>query len=168
MKLEFCAVCGTTEGLHQHHIEPIIQTGIKRTKKKGYNPEKPLKDCDSLEVFSFLFDQGVISDDGTITVCDYHHNILHGIMKFQMAHHSNLIKKGIEKARENGTVLGRPTVVNDDLKSEVLNLRKQNVGIKTIAKKFGIGVGTVYSIIDSPPPKNFGILSYLQEKISNP
>ena len=68
MKLGFCAVCGTTEGLHQHHIQPIILTGIKRTRKRGYNSNKPLKDCDSKEIFAFLFDQGVISDDETITV----------------------------------------------------------------------------------------------------
>jgi hypothetical protein len=35
MILPFCAVCGTTEGLHQHHLEPVIQTGIERKRKKG-------------------------------------------------------------------------------------------------------------------------------------
>ena len=166
MILPFCAVCGTTEGLHQHHLEPVIQTGIERKRKKGYDSKKPLNECDSMEVFAYLFDQGIISDDGTITVCDYHHNILHGIMKFQMANHNNLIKKGIQKARENGTKWGRPSIVDDDMKVKVLNFRKQGVGIKKIANTLNIGVGTVYNIMESPPPKNFGILTYLQEKIS--
>jgi len=147
MKLEFCAVCGTTEGLHQHHIQPVIQTGIKRTKKKGYRSDKLLKDCDSLEIFAFLFDQGVISDDGQITVCDYHHNILHGIMKFQLANHSNLIKKGIEKARESGTQLGRPSKVDDLMILEVINLRNAGMPIRKIAEN--LGIGTVYSCISS-------------------
>jgi hypothetical protein len=148
MKLGFCAVCGTTEGLHQHHIQPIVLTGIKRTRKRGYNSNKPLKDCDSKEIFAFLFDQGVISDDETITVCDYHHNILHGIMKFQMADHSSLIKNGIEKARQNGTVLGRPTVVNEDLKNQLVTLRASGVPIKKIAKQLDIGIGTFYKIME--------------------
>ena len=166
MILPFCAVCGTTEGLHQHHLEPVIQTCIERKRKKGYDSKKPLSECDSMEVFAFLFDQGVISDDGTITVCDYHHNILHGILKFQMANHINLIKKGLERARANGTKLGRPSVITEDVKYEVLTLRKQGVSIKKLANQFNIGVGTVYSILESPPPKNFGVLTYLQEKNS--
>lgn len=155
MKLEFCAVCGTTESLHQHHIEPVVVTNIKRKKKKGYNENKPLKECDSIEVFAWLFDQGVITDDGTITVCDYHHNILHGIVKFQKAQHDSLIKLGIKKARENGATWGRPTKLNLDLFNKVKAMREQSIGIKTIAKKLGIGVGTVYRVINGEyvPPK---------------
>ena len=148
MKLGFCAVCGTTESLHQHHIQPVIMTGIKRTRKKGYSDTKPLKDCDSKEIFAFLFDQGIISDDETITVCDYHHNILHGIMKFQMANHSNLIKSGIEKARQNGTVLGRPSVLDDAIRTEVKSLRQSGITIEKIARKFDIGIGTVYKVLE--------------------
>jgi hypothetical protein len=148
MKLRFCAVCGTTEGLHQHHIQPIVLTGIKRTRKRGYSSNKPLKDCDSKEIFAFLFDQGVISDDETITVCEYHHNILHGIMKFQLADHKNLIKAGIEKARQNGTVLGRPSVVNEELKHQLITLRSSGVPIKQIAKQLDIGIGTYYKIME--------------------
>ena len=133
MKLEFCAVCGTTEGLHQHHIEPVVITNIKRKRKRGYNANKPLKDCDSTEVFAWLFDQGVITDDGTITVCDYHHNILHGIMKFQKAQHNNLIKEGIKKARENGVVLGRPSKIDEHLiddMNKIHSLYEQDRGEK--------------------------------------
>jgi hypothetical protein len=148
MKLEFCVVCGVTEGLHQHHINPVVRTGISRTKAKGYSADKKLKDCNSFEVFAWLFDQGVITDDGEITVCDYHHNILHGIVKFQQAQHNELIKLGIQKARDKGVILGRPSKLNKLIYDEVLEHKKNGIGIKTIAKKMQIGVGTIYRILN--------------------
>ena len=157
MKLEFCAICGTTEDLHQHHINPVVRTGITRTRAKGYNPNAKLKDCNSFEVFAWLFDQGIITDDGQITVCGYHHNILHGIVKFQTAQHNELIKLGLQKARDNGTILGRPTKLNEAIYDQILSSRKKGVAIKTIAKNLQIGVGTVYRVIDgdyTPPVLN--------------
>ena len=144
MKLEFCAVCGTTSDLHQHHIEPVVFTGIRRKKLKGYDNKKPLKDCTPFEVFAFLFDQGIISDDGELTVCGFHHNIIHGIVKFQMAEHGKLIQEGIKKAIAKGVQLGRPTILNDDIIKGVNQMREQGVSIKKIADYYSIGVGTVY------------------------
>ena len=79
MKLNFCAVCGVETDLQQHHIEPVVFSKIGRKKAKGYDDNKPLKDCTSMEVFKWLFDKGIITDDGEITVCSYHHHLMHGI-----------------------------------------------------------------------------------------
>jgi hypothetical protein len=148
MKLEFCAVCGITTDLQQHHIEPVVFSKIGRKKVKGYDANKQLKDCTSMEVFKWLFDQGIISDDGEVTVCSYHHNLMHGIVKFQKAEHINLVKEGVRKARERGVIMGRPTKVNDDMKKQVIQLIQDEVGIKVIAKRLHIGIGTVYSIME--------------------
>lgn len=148
MKLKFCAVCGIETDLHQHHIEPVVWKKIGRERKKGYDSNKKLKECTSMEVFAWLFDQGVISDHGEITVCSYHHSILHGIVKFQKAEHNKLIREGQRKAKEKGIKLGRPRkLTNED---EVLEYVKTN-GIKQTAKQFNIGVGTVYRIMGESP-----------------
>jgi hypothetical protein len=147
MKLDFCAVCGSTKDLHQHHIEPVVFSKITRKKSKRYDGEKKLKDCDSTEVFAWLFDQGVITDDGEITVCSYHHNILHGIVKFQTAAHSTLIKEGIKNAKENGVKMGRPTIVTSDMRENIRHDHEQGTSIRSIAKKYQIGIGTVYSVL---------------------
>ena len=148
MKLNFCAVCGTTKDLHQHHIEPVILTKIDRKNSKKYNGEKKLKDCTSMEVFGWLFDQGIITDDGEITVCSYHHNILHGIVKFQAAEHSKLIKEGIKKAKENGVSIGRPKSEAIKSKDEIIEDYKQGNSIRALGKKYNCGIGTVYKIIE--------------------
>jgi len=144
MKLLFCAVCGTTEDLHQHHIDPVIMTGAKRKKHKGFDANKPLSQCNSQEIFAFLFSQGIISDDEEITVCSYHHNILHGIIKYQRTEHTKLIREGQRKAIERGVKIGRPSVLNDDKKNTIKLLREKGMGILAISKQLNCGVGTVY------------------------
>jgi hypothetical protein len=148
MKLDFCAVCGITTDLHQHHIEPVIMTGVRRKKLKGYDPNKKLNDCKPTEVFAWLFDQGIISDDGEITVCSYHHHLIHGIVKFQLAEHNKLIKEGQQKARERGVKIGRPTKQDDQTIFKVKQLRESGVGIKKIARDLDLGIGTIYSIME--------------------
>lgn len=147
MKLDFCAVCGVKTDLHQHHIEPVVFSKIGRKKIKGYDANKQLKDCTSMEVFKWLFDQGIISDDGEITVCSYHHHLMHGIIKFQKTEHTNLVKEGMRKAKESGIHIGRPTKINDDMSKKVVTLIDDGVGIKKIAKSLNVGIGTVYSMM---------------------
>jgi hypothetical protein len=147
MKLEFCAVCGVTTDLQQHHIEPVVFSKIGRKTPKGYDANKQLKDCNPIEVFKWLFDQGIISDDGEITVCSYHHHLMHGIVKFQVAEHNKLIREGQRKARERGVIMGRPTKVNEFVSGEVENLLESGVPIKTIGKRLKIGIGTIYKIM---------------------
>lgn len=148
MKLEFCAVCGTDRDLQQHHIEPVVYSKInRRAKSKKYDANKKLKDCNSMEIFAFLFDQGVISDDETITVCSYHHNILHGIMKFQKYEHSRMIKEGQKAAVAKGIKVGRPTKLTDEVRKEIITDRTNGMGIKKIASKHDVGIGTVYEVL---------------------
>ena len=147
MKLDFCCVCGTKEDLQQHHLEPVVFTGAKRKSKK-YDPNKQLKDCDSFELFACLFNKGFISDDATLTVCSFHHNILHGVVKFQKNLHSEMIKEGLDKVRNSGVKLGRPSNITDNTKKQVVILRKGGQGPKQICKALKIGCGTYYKIIE--------------------
>jgi hypothetical protein len=148
MKLDFCVVCGTKDDLHQHHIEPLIRGKIKKVSvNKSYDENKSLKDCDTYEIFGFLMDQGFISDDGCITVCSFHHNIIHGVLKYTKAKATEMIKKGQEAARERGVKIGRPSNLTLERYNNIKeDLIKGELGIKRIAKKYGVGVGTIYSI----------------------
>ena len=63
----------------------------------------------------------------------------------------NLIRErvlaGQQRAKANGVKLGRPSKMNDGMKSAVKLLREKGMGIKQIAKELQIGVGTVYSVM---------------------
>jgi DNA invertase Pin-like site-specific DNA recombinase len=147
MKLNFCAVCGTDKDLHQHHIEPVVLSNIDRKRSKRYDGEKKLKECTSMEVFGWLFDQGIITDDGEITVCSYHHNILHGIVKFQAAEHSKLIREGIKKAQSQGKKMGRPISLIYEKKEEIIQKHLNGASIRSLSTEYNCGIGTVYKVL---------------------
>jgi DNA invertase Pin-like site-specific DNA recombinase len=63
----------------------------------------------------------------------------------------NLIRERVlavqQRAKANGVKLGRPSKMNDGMRSAVKLLREKGMGIKQIARKLQIGVGTVYSVM---------------------
>jgi DNA invertase Pin-like site-specific DNA recombinase len=65
----------------------------------------------------------------------------------------NLIRErvlaGQQRAKANGVKLGRPSKMNDGMRSAVKLLREKGMGIKQIARELQIGVGTVYSVMSA-------------------
>ena len=51
------------------------------------------------------------------------------------------------RARAEGKTIGRPSQINDALKTSIQFMRDKGVGIKKIAKELNVGVGTVYKVI---------------------
>ena len=147
MKYDECVVCGSQTDLQQHHIEPVVWSGRNRHKKKRYNGQRQLENATVYDCFARLFDLGVITDDGEITLCGFHHNIMHGIVKFQRAEQSKLIKEGVRKAQERGVKFGRPTNVNEGTVQEIITLTTSGLSVRKIAKKLEIGVGTYYKLM---------------------
>lgn len=152
MKMDFCAVCGLKSDLQEHHIEPIVFSDIKRHSKR-YEPKKPLCECAFEEIFAWLFDQGVVSEGGTITVCAYHHHIIHGIIKFKGYHNNFLIREGKQK---KNTPVKIPSVI--PLKYEqkiplVLYDRYElSMSIRELAKKHNIPKTVVGRFLQKVPP----------------
>jgi DNA invertase Pin-like site-specific DNA recombinase len=54
------------------------------------------------------------------------------------------VKAGLRNARAKGKTLGRPKRIVDE--KLVASLRAQGLGVRAIAKRLGIGVGTLYRI----------------------
>jgi DNA invertase Pin-like site-specific DNA recombinase len=57
------------------------------------------------------------------------------------------IMAGQKRARAQGVRIGRPSKMNDAVKTSVKLLRDGGMGIKEISKRLEIGVGTVYSAL---------------------
>jgi len=139
---------------HKHHIDPVVYDphghGRKRKNLKInpiFDANKKLGECTFTEIFSYMFTLGCISEKETITLCTYHHNIMHGIMKFQKAQHSNLIKEGVKRAKERGVKIGRPVSVTNETRDTICEMFKNGVTRKQIAKKLRVGCGTVYKTL---------------------
>jgi len=154
MKLDFCAVCGTKDDLHLHHIDPIVHSNVERKSIPKYDNTKQIKDCTPTEIFNALFDRGFISEHATLTLCSYHHKLMHGIVKFQQIHHQKLVRDGLEKAKANGVKLGRPkTEMTDEMMQKFDEMKKNKIGVKKICKELQIGCGTYYDIIKEKQSK---------------
>ncbi len=57
------------------------------------------------------------------------------------------VKAGLDRAKANGTKLGRKSVLTDALKVSIVHMREHGVPIKQIAKNLKVGVGTVYKVM---------------------
>jgi DNA invertase Pin-like site-specific DNA recombinase len=59
------------------------------------------------------------------------------------------VRAGIERARRNGTKLGRPTNLNDSVRAAIIALRAKDQPIRKIASQLKVGTGTVYRVLES-------------------
>jgi DNA invertase Pin-like site-specific DNA recombinase len=57
---------------------------------------------------------------------------------------------GQRRARAQGVRIGRPSQLNDAVRTSVRMLRDKGVGIKDIANRLQIGVGSVYAVLRVP------------------
>jgi transposase-like protein len=126
MKLDFCAACGSMEDLHFHHIIPVVITGEKRS---------------------------VSDENDMITLCSYHHEMIHGIQSSRQSYHNTLVRKGIQKARENGVVLGRPSQMTDEKIQQVAEMIKNGVGVRALCRKLGISTASYYRVVREEIPR---------------
>ena len=62
------------------------------------------------------------------------------------------ILAGQKRARSQGIKIGRPSKLNDAVKTSVRLLRGNGMGIKQIAKTLEIGVGSVYAALNLQQP----------------
>jgi DNA invertase Pin-like site-specific DNA recombinase len=58
------------------------------------------------------------------------------------------VRAGLERARGNGTKLGRPTNLNDSVRAAIVELRAREVSIHGIASQLRVGTGTVYKVLE--------------------
>jgi DNA invertase Pin-like site-specific DNA recombinase len=60
------------------------------------------------------------------------------------------IVAGQKRARAQGVKIGRPSQLNDAVRTSVKLLRDKGVGIRDIAARLHIGVGSVYAVLRAP------------------
>ena len=88
-------------------------------------------------------------------LCDYCHDKVHGLTRFDgTITHSELIKQGLAKAKENGKSIGRPSLTTKNIpltfRKEYKKLKEQNatINITELAKKHKTSRTTIYKYIE--------------------
>ena len=85
--------------------------------------------------------------DTNIAIGEFMMNIFGSLYQLERELIVERIKLGLNRAKKNGKKLGRKTVMNDDLRYKIIQLRKKNFGILRIAKQLKIGTSTVYNAL---------------------
>jgi DNA invertase Pin-like site-specific DNA recombinase len=129
---------------NQRKFDMILVWSIDRLGRSLQNLVELLNDLQSMRVDLMFLQQGM---DTSTSSGRMMFSIFGALAEFER----NLIRErvfaGIFRAKARGVKMGRPSKMNDGLRSAIQLLRQNGMGIKQIAKEVGVGVGTVYSVI---------------------
>ncbi len=130
---------------NQRKFDMILVWSIDRLGRSLQNLVELLNDLQSMKVDLMFLQQGM---DTSTSSGRMMFSIFGALAEFER----NLIRErvvaGQNRAKARGVKMGRPSKMNDGLRSAIQLLRENGMGIKQIAKEVGVGVGTVYASLN--------------------
>ena len=128
----------------QRRFDMVMCWSIDRLGRSLQNLVEILNEMQSMKIDMFFLQQGM---DTTTPSGRMIFSVFGAIGEFER----NLIRErviaGQKRAVANGVKIGRPSKMNDGMRSAIKLLREKGMGIKQIAKQLQVGIGTVYSAI---------------------
>ena len=128
----------------QRKFEMVMCWSIDRLGRSLQHLVEILNELQAMKIDLYFMQQGM---DTTTPSGRMIFSVFGAIGEFER----NLIRErviaGQQRAKASGTHIGRPTKMNEGMKSAVKLLRERGMGIKQISKQLQIGVGTVYSVL---------------------
>ena len=86
--------------------------------------------------------------DTTSAMGQFFLTVLGSLAQFEREIMRERINAGIARAKAQGRKMGRPTKLNDGLRSAVKLLYTKGASVRTIAKTCSLGIGTTYKVIE--------------------
>ena len=128
----------------QRKFDMVMCWSIDRLGRSLQNLVEILNELQALKIDLFFLQQGM---DTTTPSGRMIFSVFGAIGEFER----NLIRErviaGQRRAVANGVKMGRPSKMNDGMRSAIKLLREKGMGIKQIARELKVGIGTVYSVI---------------------
>jgi len=128
----------------QRRFDMILCWDISRLGRSLQNLVEILTDLQSMKIDLFFQQQGL--DTSTSSG-----RMIFGIFGALAEYERELIRErviaGQQRAKAQGIKLGRPSKMNDGLRTAIKLLREKGVGIKQIAAQCQVGIGSVYSAL---------------------
>ncbi len=125
-------------------FDMVLCWSIDRLGRSLQNLVEILNELQSLKVDLFFLQQGMDTSAPS-------GRMMFSIFGALAEYERNLIRErviaGQKRAITNGVKMGRPSKMNDGLRSAIQLLREKGMGIKQIARELKVGIGTVYSVI---------------------
>jgi len=128
----------------QRKFDMVMCWSIDRLGRSLQNLVEILNELQAMKIDLFFLQQGM---DTTTPSGRMIFSVFGAIGEFER----NLIRErviaGQRRAVANGVKIGRPSKINDGMRSAIQLLREKGMGIKQIARELKVGVGTVYTVI---------------------
>ena len=128
----------------QRKFDMVMCWSIDRLGRSLQNLVEILNELQSMRIDLFFLQQGMDTSTPSGRMI---FSVFGAIGEFER----NLIRErviaGQKRAIANGVKMGRPSKMNDGMRSAIKLLREKGMGIKQIAKQLQVGIGTVYSVI---------------------
>jgi DNA invertase Pin-like site-specific DNA recombinase len=128
----------------QRKFDMVMCWSIDRLGRSLQNLVEILNELQAMKIDLFFLQQGM---DTTTPSGRMIFSVFGAIGEFER----NLIRErviaGQKRAVANGVKMGRPSKMNDGMRSAIQLLREKGMGIKQIARELKVGIGTVYSVI---------------------
>ncbi len=128
----------------QRRFDMILCWDISRLGRSLQNLVEILTDLQSMKIDLFFQQQGL--DTSTSSG-----RMIFGIFGALAEYERELIRErviaGQQRAKAQGIKLGRPSKMNDGLRTAIKLLREKGVGIKQIAAQCQVGIGSVYTAL---------------------
>ena len=74
-------------------------------------------------------------------------SVFTALTECERAHVRERARAGLERARRNGTKIGRPSNMNDGVRAAIIALYQRGLSIRSIARHLRVGNATIYSAI---------------------
>ena len=125
-------------------FDMVLCWSIDRLGRSLQNLVEILNELQSLKVDLYFLQQGMDTSAPS-------GRMMFSIFGALAEYERNLIRErviaGQKRAVANGVKMGRPSKMNDGMRSAIQLLREKGMGIKQIARELKVGIGTVYSVI---------------------
>lgn len=128
----------------QRKFEMVMCWSIDRLGRSLQHLVEILNELQSMKIDLFFMQQGM---DTTTPSGRMIFSVFGAIGEFER----NLIRErviaGQQRAKASGVHIGRPTKMNDGMRSAIKAMHENGMSIRQIAKSCKVGIGTVYSAI---------------------
>ena len=128
----------------QRKFDMVMCWSIDRLGRSLQNLVEILNELQAMKIDLFFLQQGMDTSTPSGRMI---FSVFGAIGEFER----NLIRErviaGQKRAVANGVKMGRPSKMNDGMRSAIRLLREKGMGIKQIARELKVGIGTVYSVI---------------------
>ncbi len=128
----------------QRKFEMVLCWSIDRLGRSLQHLVEILNELQAMKIDLFFMQQGM---DTTTPSGRMIFSVFGAIGEFER----NLIRErviaGQQRAKASGTHIGRPTKMNDGMRSAIKVMHQNGMSIRQIAKSCKVGIGTVYSVL---------------------